>query len=122
MCMSPRTYILVKMINSYELMFGENKPKEYTSPLESGDHPELDTTELLGLEGIQQYQSLIGSMQWAVSIGRLDITTAVMTMTSFRATPRKGHLQRAKRIYGGYLRKFRIAVKILTGLNLSMAM
>jgi hypothetical protein len=48
-------------------------------------------------------------MQWAVSIGHLDITTAVMTMSSFQAAPRKGHLQRAKRIYG-YLRKFCTAV------------
>jgi hypothetical protein len=77
-------------------------PKEYSSPLEPRDH----TTELLDPEGIQKYQSLIGSMQWSVSIGRLDITTAVMSMSSFRAAPRKGHLQRQKRIYG-YLKKFR---------------
>jgi len=59
----------------------------------------LDTT------GIQQYQSLIGSLQWAVSLGRLDITTAVMTMSSFRTSPRKGHLDRARRIVA-YLYRF----------------
>ena len=44
-----------------------------------------------------------------VQIGQLDITTAVMTMSSFRANPRKGHLERCKRIYG-YLSKMRHAV------------
>jgi len=36
-------------------------------------------------------------MQWAISIGRFD---SVMTLSSFRAQPRKGHLERVKRVYG----------------------
>ena len=44
-------------------------------------------------------------MQWAVSLGRFDIQTATMTMSRFRVAPRKGHLERFKRIYG-YLKKF----------------
>ena len=54
------------------------------------------------------YQSLIGSLQWAVSLGRLDITTTVMTMSGFRANPREGHLVRARRIVG-FLVKFKHA-------------
>ena len=50
-------------------MFGE-KPKElYSSPLDKGDHPELNTSDLLDADGIQKYQSMIGAMQWAISIG-----------------------------------------------------
>ena len=45
-------------------------------------------------------------MQWAILIGRYDIHTAVMTMSSFRVQPRVGHLERLKRMFG-YLRKFR---------------
>ena len=46
---------------------------------------------------------------------RFDITTAVMTLSSFRANPRQGHLDRAKRIYG-YLYKMRNAtIRIRTG-------
>ena len=105
LCMQPRTYI-EKMIMNYERLYG-SKPKElYLSPLEKGDHPEIDLSPLLDQEGIQQYQSLVGAMQWAVSIGRIDITTAVMTMSSFRVAPREGHLDRCKRIYG-YLSKMR---------------
>ena len=92
------------MVTQYTSMFG-SKPKEYISPLEKGDHPELDTSEELDNDGIQKYQSMIGSIQWAISLGRFDIQTATMTMSRFRIAPRKGHLERLKRIYG-YLKKF----------------
>ena len=89
-------------------MFGE-KPKElYSSPLDKGDHPELDTSDLLDADGIQKYQSMIGAMQWAISIGRFDIATAVMSLSSFHVTPRVGHLEHCKLIYM-YLSKMRHA-------------
>jgi hypothetical protein len=69
----------------------------------------LDTSELLNDEGVRNYQSLIGALQWAISIGRFDVATAVMTMSGFRVAPRQGHLDRVKRIYG-YLSKMRHAV------------
>ena len=80
-----------------------------SSPLEHGDHPKLDTSPLLNINGIKIYQSLIGSLQWAIQIGRFDVGTATMTMSRFRAFPRQGHLDRAKRIIG-YLSKMRHAV------------
>ena len=106
LCFAPKKYI-EKMIDNFTNMFG-HKPREYTSPLERGDHPELDTSAELDAGGIKKYQSLIGALQWAVSLGRLDITTAVMSMSSFRVCPRVGHLERLKRIYG-YLSKMRHA-------------
>jgi hypothetical protein len=82
--------------------------------LEKGDHPEMDISELLDQEGIKTYQSLIGSLQWAVSLAQLDIATAVMTLSSFRAAPRVGHLERAKRVIG-YLHKMRhAAIRVRT--------
>jgi hypothetical protein len=97
LCMSPQQYI-ERMISQYERMFASKPRTSFTSPLEKNDHPEIDTSDFLDEQGIQQYQSLIGSLQWAVSLGRFDITTAVMTLSSFRACPRKGHLDRAKRV------------------------
>jgi hypothetical protein len=113
MCYAPKKYI-GKMIDEYEREFG-SKPKLYSSPLERGDHPEQDTSELLDLRGIKLYQSLIGSLQWVVQLGRFDITTAVMSMSSFRAAPRQGHMDRVKRIVG-YLHKMNSGViRIRTG-------
>ena len=114
LCMAPRKYI-EKMLGTYERMFGEQPKQVYSSPLEKGDHPEMDTSDLLDATGITNYQSLIGALQWAVSIGRLDITTAVMTLAGFRVAPRIGHLERAKRVCG-YLSKMRHAcIRIRTG-------
>jgi hypothetical protein len=59
----PRKYI-EKMIEQYEGMFG-SKPKEYTSTLEKGNHPQIDTSDELGPDNIKVYQSMIGSLQWA---------------------------------------------------------
>ena len=67
-------------------MYG-SKPRDYTSPHEKGDHPEVDLSEELDEEGIKRYQTMIGCLQWAISLGRFDIMTAVMTMSRFRAAP-----------------------------------
>ena len=107
LCYAPRKYI-EKCIANYERLFGK-QPDKRSSPLEKGDHPELDTSELLDAEHTQIYQSLIGSLQWAIQIGRFDVATATMTLSRFRAAPRQGHLDRAKRVYG-YLSKMRHGV------------
>jgi len=97
MCMSPRRYI-EKLLGTYERIFGSKPKQNVTSPLEKGDHPELDMSEELDNQGIKNYQSIIGALQWAVSLGRIDITTAVMTLSGFRVAPRKGHMERAQRV------------------------
>jgi Reverse transcriptase (RNA-dependent DNA polymerase) len=84
LCLSPTKYIH-KVIDAYKQMFGCSPPQNLLSPLEKGDHPEMDTSKLLNQEGTERYHSLIGSLQWAVSLGCMDIATAVMTMSSFQA-------------------------------------
>ncbi len=107
LCMAPIKYI-DRMIASYKTMFGEDPKLNVHSPLENNDHPELDDSEPLDLEGIAKYQSLIGILQWTISLGRFDIATSVMSMSSYRVAPKEGHLQRLRRICG-YLRKFQKA-------------
>ena len=102
--MSSKKYIQ-KMMDGFERLFGEKPALKFTSPLESGDHPETDTSRLCTEAEIKTYQSLIGQLQWLVSIGRMDLTFCVMTMSRFRVAPRKGHLDRLKRAFG-YVRKY----------------
>jgi len=92
-----------KMIAAFEKMFG-HLPQKKSSPLDKNDHPEMDESPVLGPEDKTKYQSMIGALQWVISLGRFDIATAVMTMGRFRVEPREGHLERLKQIYG-YLRK-----------------
>jgi len=53
------------MIKTCVDLFGQ-QPKQYTSPLERGDHPELDNTEELDSKHIKICQSMIGAPQWAI--------------------------------------------------------
>ena len=46
--------------------------------------------ELLESDDVSKYQSLIGAMQWAITLGWIDITTSVMTLSGFRTAPRQG--------------------------------
>jgi hypothetical protein len=102
------------LVDNYKWLFGESPLHHSQSPLESNNHPEIDSSKFLSLDDIQKYQSLIGAMQWAISIGHFDITVRVITMSSFRASPRHGHLEWVKHMVG-YLSKFCFAeLRILT--------
>jgi hypothetical protein len=93
-----KTYVK-RMLKNY----GE-PPKEFLTPLDKDDHPELDMTPELDLDGVKKHQSLVGALQRAVSIGHFDIAVHVMTLGRHRAAPHVGHLDRLKRIHG-YLKK-----------------
>jgi Reverse transcriptase (RNA-dependent DNA polymerase) len=57
LCFGPRKYI-TKLMNEFKDMYGCKK-KEYTLPLEKGDHPEIDTSEEFDEEGIKKYQMMV---------------------------------------------------------------
>ncbi|KAI2513608.1 Reverse transcriptase (RNA-dependent DNA polymerase) [Fragilaria crotonensis] len=76
----------------------------HRTPLPEACHPELDDSDLLPELGIRQYQTLIGMAQWACTIGRLDITFAVSSLSRFSASPRTHHLELALHLFG-YLKK-----------------
>ena len=109
----PRRYVN-KILESFERMFKE-KPRKSRPPLEGGDHPELDTSELCDEHQTKQFQTLIGQLQWLISLGRFDIAVHVMSLSRFRAQPRKGHLDRAKRIVGYLLFLPDGAIRFRTG-------
>jgi hypothetical protein len=70
LCCTPIKYI-EKMLSNYKQMFGM-LPKDAALPLEKGNHPELDSSDLLDLEGIKFYQSLtnrctsMGDTNWPI--------------------------------------------------------
>jgi hypothetical protein len=68
LCCGPKKYI-TKLIDQHQNMFG-CKPSEYTSPLEKCDHPEIDASAELDVDGIKRYQTMMlssmGSITWVV--------------------------------------------------------
>ena len=95
---------IVRSLDNLERMLGE-KPAKNNVPIPENTHPEIDTSPLLDEDGVALYQTMIGMLQWTVTLGRFDIACAVMTMSRFRTAPREGHLHLLKHVFG-YLRKY----------------
>ena len=95
---SAKTYIK-NVCDKIERLFDVTL-RNYGSPLEGGYHPELDTSELLTGSDVSKYRMLIGSANWAVTLGRFDIHFAVSTMGRYSAAPRKGHMAAMIRVFG----------------------
>eukprot|EP00980_Cylindrotheca_fusiformis_P006305 scaffold1352_cov144-Cylindrotheca_fusiformis.AAC.11 len=80
-------------------------PSKCTTPFVSGYHPSTDTTAELDAQGTQFYQELIGVLQWAIELGRVDmLLLEVALLSSHLALPRIGHLQAVYHIFG-YLKQ-----------------
>jgi len=73
-------------------------------PMPKSYRPELDLTTELEAEMHSRFQQLIGILRWAVELGRVDILLEVALLSSFLASPRKGHLEAAYSIFA-YLAK-----------------
>jgi Reverse transcriptase (RNA-dependent DNA polymerase) len=97
-----KTYV-AKLLANYERHY-KGPPAKSGCPMDPKDHPELDTTPLMKEDGVTMYQSLVGALQWAITLGRFDICSAIASLSRFRAVPREGHQERVKRVCG-YLRK-----------------
>jgi hypothetical protein len=51
------------------------------TPLPADVHPELDESDYLDDYGTRKFQTLIGVAQWAVTIGRIDLSFAVSSLS-----------------------------------------
>ena len=79
-------------------------PSRCYTPLSKSYKPDLDDTGELKADGIQFYQELIGSLRWAIELGRVDILLETSLMSKFVAMPREGHLEQVLHIVG-YLKQ-----------------
>ena len=84
-CYGAQTYVK-RMCENYEMMFGE-LVKEHHAPMEKHDQPELDVTPELGPDGIKKFQSLIGAVQWTISLSRFNVAHACMSLGRFGSNP-----------------------------------
>ena len=58
--------------------------------------------------------TMVGQLQWLVTLGRFDIHAQVSTMSRFRAAPRQGHVDRLMRIYSYPIRTKDYAIRFRT--------
>ena len=74
----PRKYI-DKLADTYKRLFNSDPPKGYKTPLDKNDHPEIDTSEILEGEITAKYLTMVGQLQWLVTLGRFDLHVPVAT-------------------------------------------
>ena len=96
MVSQPKKYI-EKLKETYIRLFNTEPSKGLKTPLEKNDHPELDTSEILDGQEVNHYLTMVGQLQWLITLGRFDIQAQVITMSRSRAQQRKGHLDRLKK-------------------------
>ena len=90
----------VKNVEEHLEKQSKSLPKRCSSPISRDYRPECDTSLELGVSDAVHYQSLIGILRWIVELGRVDITTEVSLLSSFMASPRRGHLDELYHIFG----------------------
>ena len=55
-------------------------------------HPETNDTPLLDARGASIYHGLIGSANWAITLGRFDVQYATQVLSRYSMALREGHL------------------------------
>ena len=61
-----------------------------------------------------KYFTMVGQLQWLVTLGKFDLHPHVVTMCRFRAAPRQRHMDRLKRIYAYAIWTKDYAVRVRT--------
>ena len=80
----PKKYI-DKLARAYKRLFNEEPPKGHKTPLDKNDHPELDASEITEGDMAAKYVTMVGQLQWMVTLERFDLHAQVATMSRFRA-------------------------------------
>jgi hypothetical protein len=85
---------LTKAIPIVEGHYGTLNNVKADTPLPPNYHPEDDNSAFLKDEEVALYQSFVGTLQWAVELGRIDLTFGVSLMSRFSGAPREDHMQK----------------------------
>jgi hypothetical protein len=74
--------------------------RRHNTPMSEEYKPELDDTTLLSDGGNHLYRRYLGVLQWIGTIGRGDISFATSSLSRFGNSPRQGHMDAMRRVYG----------------------
>ena len=102
------------MVSTYLWLFGFKTKMKVSLLFEKGDHPELDTSELLEEKDIEIYQFLFSAFQWVITMGRFDVQTNVMTSSFFCEVSLQGHLNHVKHIYEYISKICNVTIRVRT--------
>ena len=75
-----------KLKETYIRLFNSEPSNSPETPLEKNDHPELDTADILEGQQVNHYFTMVGQLQWLITLVRFDIQAQVISMSRFRTT------------------------------------
>ena len=81
------------------------KFKSIKTPMAENYHPEIDDSPILSDDDASKFRSIIGSLNWLITLGRFDVHYATNSLSRFSMAPREGHLKAAFRILS-YIKTF----------------
>ncbi len=68
----------------WELRTSKSK---HVGPIPTNYEPELDATPHCDEEHASRYRQIVGILQWAIKLGRIDILTVVSLLSQYKANP-----------------------------------
>ena len=95
----------VNNVEQYLKKKGEKLVAKLPAPFKNNYRPKVDVSKKLNEDEASYYHSLIGVLRWIVGLGRVDINTKVLMMSSHLALPRVGHLEAVFRIFSHLMKK-----------------
>ena len=101
--MSAQEY-LEKALPIVEQRQGPLRVNKALTPLPPGYHPELDESTFLSPDDVELYQSYIGTLRWAVELGRIDLCFSISLMARFAMCPHEGHMENLIHVFA-YIKK-----------------
>ena len=84
--LSAHTYIK-NVVEKLEEMTKSTFSWKYDSPMSETYHPELDESPLLDATHASMYRAFIGSGNWVVTLGRMDVAYAVNALARCSMAP-----------------------------------
>ena len=79
-----------KLKETYVRLFNTEPSKGLKTPLEKNDHPELDTSEILEGQEVNPDLTMVGQLQWLITLGRLTYKLRLLQCLDFEHNQEKG--------------------------------
>ena len=88
MAFSAKTYIK-NVIPKFESLFGETF-KTVRTPMAEDYHPEMEDSPFLSNDDAARFRSVIGSLNWVITLGRFDVNYATSALSRFNMAVTQG--------------------------------
>ncbi len=94
---SAKTYVK-NIVPKFEKLLNMDFKLSTKTPMSSELHPELDDSPFLSADDAAKYRSVIGSLNWLITLGRMDVHYATSSLSRYGMAPREGHMKALCRI------------------------